>query len=172
MPKKSDIPEKILSILLENPSTTREEVAKKLGVTYPAVQKHWRILQDEGFIVPSFHVKNYGPKIFRFWIFMETQFPREQEVVDDDLGKDYQARLCREISESFHNGNPLAEGIAFGGTHILLGGDHDIVVILYSDDADKVGEYVTQFLRSHPAVTTTSTSWSLTKRSNKHQIPV
>jgi biotin operon repressor len=171
MPKKSDIPEKILSILLENPSTTREEVARKLGVTYPAVQKHWRNLQDDGYIVPSFHVKNYGPKIFRFWIFMETQFPGRHSSLGDDLGNDYQSRLCREIAESFHNGNELSQGIAFGGTHVLLGGDHDIVVILYSDDADKVGEYVTQFLRSHPAVLTTSTAWSLTKR-NKHQTQV
>lgn len=171
MPKKSDIPEKILSILLENPSTTREEVANKLGVTYPAVQKHWRNLQDDGYIVPSFHVKNYGPKIFRFWIFMETQFPGDMSKMNDELGNDYQARLCREVAESFHNGNTLAEGIAFGGTHVLLGGEHDIVAILYSDDADKVGEYVTQFLRSHPAVLSTSTAWSLTKR-NKHQTPV
>lgn len=163
MPKKSDIPEKILSILLENPSTTREEVAQMLGVTYPAVQKHWRNLQDEGYIVPSFHVKNYGPKLFRFWIFMETQYPGVDRS-GDDLGTDYQARLCREIADSFHNGNDLSDGIAFGGTHVLLGGDHDIVVILYSDDADKIGEYVTQFLRSHPAVLSTSTAWSLSKR--------
>jgi DNA-binding Lrp family transcriptional regulator len=167
MPKKSDIPEKILSILLENPSTTREEVAQKLGVTYPAVQKHWRNLQDEGYIVPSFHVKNYGPKIFRFWIFIETKYSPVPGDAKDDLGKDYQSRLCKEISDSFHHENALSKGIAFGGTHVLLGGDHDIVVILYSDDADKVGEYVTQFLRSHPSVTSTSTAWSLTKRSKQ-----
>jgi biotin operon repressor len=171
MPKKSDIPEKILSILLENPSTTREEVAQTLKVTYPAVQKHWRTLQDEGYIVPSFHVKNYGPKLFRFWIFIETQFPGMEHCPNDDLGKDYQTRLCREIAESFHNGNPLAVGVSFGGTHVLMGGLHDIVVILYSDDADRVGEYVTQFLRSHPAVVSTSTSWSLTKK-NKYHAPV
>ena len=45
---------------------------------------------------------------------METQYPGPDihATKSDKLGNDYQARLCKEIADSFHNGNELSKGIA------------------------------------------------------------
>jgi DNA-binding Lrp family transcriptional regulator len=156
MPKKSDIPERILSILQENPSATREEVAQILKVTYPAVQKHWRALQDEGLIVPSFHVKHAGQKSFRFWVFVETR-PASPSA---SKAEDFQTRFCRDLALAFREGHPFTKGLTFGGTHQLIGGEQDVILIVHADEVEAVGRFVTGWLRPHPAVARSSVSWS------------
>lgn len=52
-------------------------------------------------------------------------------------------------------------GLVFGGVNIVLGGIHDIILRLFSDDPTSVGSYVTRFLRSRPSVASTSTAWAL-----------
>lgn len=105
-----------------------------------------------------------------FWIFINTKNPDEnkgrpkkglERQHHDDLGNDYQRRLCREIEESFLVPSDLMSGLVFGGVNIVLGGIHDIILRLFSDDPTSVGSYVTRFLRSRPSVASTSTAWAL-----------
>lgn len=162
MPKRSSIPEKIISILIENPKITREEMSKQLEVSYQAVQKHFLSLQKQKIVVPSFSIAETHIKRYLFWISILTKHPGKTEDIHlDGSGSDYQRKLCKEIAETFHKKNDLVEGLIFGGAHIVIGGSYDIMLRLFSDNPDSVGTYVTRFVRSHPAVASTSTAWSL-----------
>lgn len=164
MPKRSNIPEKIISILIENPKITREEISEYLNVSYQSVQKHLLSLQKQKIVIPSFYITETQIKRYLFWVFILTQYPGDGEDNEKDgYGNDYQRNLCKEIGESFHKNIDLVEGLIFGGTHIVIGGSYDIILKLFSDNPDSVGKYVTRFLRSRPAVVSTSTSWSLTQ---------
>ncbi len=159
MPKRSNIPEKILSILFKNPAVTREELSKQLGISYQSVQKHLLILLTQEIVVPSFTVAETKiKKQYRFWIFIETRFPEQ-----DGKQHDYQQKLCDEIVKSFQEGenSKLVDGLIFGGIDIVIGGNPDIILRLLTDDPNIVGNYVTRFLRVQPAVVSTSTAWSL-----------
>jgi DNA-binding Lrp family transcriptional regulator len=172
MPKQSTLPEKILSILIENPTVTREEISKRLKVSYQSVQKHLLRMQrdkvvTQAFVVDETKIRN---KKFMFWIFVSTKNPndsrrRSGEKPDEqnDLGNDYQRRLCNEIAASFHKDSELVIGLVFGGIHIVIGGVYDIILRVFCDHPDVVGRYVTRFLRSRPAIVSTSTAWSLTE---------
>lgn len=164
MPRRSNIPEKILSILVENPNVTRDEIKNRLGVSYQAVQKHLSSMQQQGLVVPSFSVAEINIKKYLFWVFILTQAPKGYSHDDEEVNEirnDYQRRLCDEIAESFHKKGDLVGGLIFGGTDIIIGGIYDIILRLYSDNPNSVGRYVTQFLRSHPSTAQTSTAWSL-----------
>ena len=163
MPKRSTIPEKIISILAENPAVSREEISKRLGVSYQSVQKHIFAMQKRKVVVPSFSVVESKIKKYIFWVFILTKYtPENENVQNDSFGNDYQRRLCKEIAESFQQNSNFVEGLIFGGADIVIGGTYDIILRLFSDNPDSVGKYVTRFLRPHPAIVSTSTAWSLT----------
>src|SRR5947209_9578751 len=139
MPKHSNLPEKILSILIENPTVTREEIKKRLGVSYQSVQKHLLNMQKEGIVTPAFqvHEDKIKYKKFMFWIFINTKNPDEYKgkskskrasEQDIDLGNDYQRSLCDEIEGSFFKESDLVSGLIFGGVHIVIGGTYDIIL--------------------------------------------
>jgi DNA-binding Lrp family transcriptional regulator len=176
MPKHSDLPEKIISILVKNPTAQRSDISKQLGVSYQSVQKHLLKMQDEGLVKPAFLVSESKiKKKNMFWIFISTKNPDEVKTKSKkgsvgeggyDLGNDYQRRLCNEIEDSFQMKSDLMSGLIFGGVHIVIGGVYDIILRIFADDPDSVGRYVTRFLRSRPAIVSTSTAWSL-KENNK-----
>jgi DNA-binding Lrp family transcriptional regulator len=177
MPKHSDLPEKIISILVAKPATPRKEISRQLGVSYQSVQKHLLKMENDRVVTPSFTVDEAKiKKKTMFWIFINTKNPdenkrRPKKVPErrqhDDLGDDYQRGLCREIEESFLVGSDLMRGLVFGGVHIVLGGVHDIILRLYSDDPNSVGNYVTRFLRTRPTVVSTSTAWALIEKATE-----
>jgi hypothetical protein len=112
-----------------------------------------------------------------FWIFISTKNPNEAKSIaksriknglNNSLGDDYQRVLCSEIEKSFLMESDLMSGLVFGGVHIVLGGIYDIILRLYSDDQDSVGHYVTRFLRSRPAITSTSTAWALKESTDRN----
>jgi DNA-binding Lrp family transcriptional regulator len=175
MPKHSDLPEKIISILLSNSATPRKEISERLKVSYQSVQKHLLKMQNDGVVTPALLVNEGKVKKKRlFWIFISTTSPdaiksksKKRPDQHDDLGNDYQPRLCKEIEESFQVTSDLMSGLIFGGVHIVLGGDYDIILRIYADEPDSVGMYVTRFLRSRPAVVSTSTAWALSESTKK-----
>jgi DNA-binding Lrp family transcriptional regulator len=177
MPKHSDLPERIISILVAKPSTPRKEISKQLGVSYQSVQKHLLKMENDGVVTPSFTVDEAKiKKQTMFWVFINTKNPDEnrgrpkkglEHHQHDDLGNDYQRGLCREIEDSFLVESDLMSGLVFGGVHIVLGGVHDIILRLYSDDPNSVGNYVTRFLRTRPAVVSTSTAWVLLNKTSE-----
>jgi DNA-binding Lrp family transcriptional regulator len=160
MPRRSNIPNQIISLLVEKPTATREEIRKRLGVSYQAVQKHLYTLQEQKIVLPSFRVAEKNIKKYLFWIFILTKYPSDE---NEEAGNDYQRNLCDEISKSLHEESDFTRGLIFGGAHIIIGGTYDIILQLYSDNPDSVGRYVTRFLRPNPAVVSTSTAWSLTE---------
>jgi len=158
MPRRSNIPKKIISLLSEDPTITREQLSERLKVSYQAVQKHLRSLQEEGIVVPSFSVIKNKIRKYLFFVSILTQDPRDPR----DLGKDYQRALCKKIADQFEENDPLVEELIFGKIYIVIGGTHDIILTLYSDNPDAVGNFVTRFLRAEPAIVATSTAWALT----------
>jgi len=177
MPKHSNLPEKIISLLIENPAITREEIKKRLGVSYQSVQKHLLKMQKDKIVTPAFLVDETKLKKKKiFWIIITTKNPNEtkresknkpEDEQNNDMGVDYQRRLCNEIAKSFLMKSDLVGGLIFGEVHIVIGGTYDIILRVFADDADAVGRYVTRFLRSRPAIVSTSTAWSLTESTNE-----
>lgn len=165
MARRSQIPDKIISILVEKPTITREEISEQLGVSYQSVQKHLLQLQKQKVVLPSFTVTEKQISKYTFWIFIMTKNPREGRANRSE--NDYQRTLCKEIAQSFHQPElkHLVEGLIYGGVNIIIGGRYDIILRLYSDTPNSVGSYVTRFLRGHAAISSTSTAWSLAESS-------
>lgn len=168
MARQSHIPERIISILMEDPTATRLEISKRLGVAYQSVQKHLLQLKDQGVILPSFQVAEKKiKKKHTFWIFILTQNPNMGKSLE--MATDYQRELCNEIFKSFHDATlsqVVDAGMIFGGLDIVIGGRYDIILRIYSDNPDSVGRYVTRVLRGRPQIQSTSTAWSLRENSN------
>jgi DNA-binding Lrp family transcriptional regulator len=162
MPRQSNLPEKILSALFEDPTITRKKLSERLGVTYQAIQKHINLLEKEGSVAPALLVMpsklRSKPRRSLFLISIKTRYAGQKPP---PAGEDYQRKLCKEIASVFEQRIPLVEGIIFGGTNILIGGNADIVLTLHSESQDAVGDFVTQFLRTRKEIVETSTAWSL-----------
>jgi DNA-binding Lrp family transcriptional regulator len=173
MPKRSNLPERIISTLVQNPGIKRERISKQLGVSYQSVQKHLKKMEKEKIIVPSFSVNLDSINKERvFWIFISTQNPDQSKnkldsEAGDELGSDYQRELCNEIKESFRKDSEIVSGLVFGGIHIVIGGVYDIILQIFSDNPDSVGHSDTRFLRSRPAIASTSTAWALNERTDE-----
>ncbi len=158
MPKKTDLPEKIVAYLKRHPTASRAEIAQRLGVSYQAAQKHLRRLEDEGLVRPGFLVSDaWDAGRHEFWIFIATRYDAAT-----DEGGDYQRALCREIADELTAG-AYGKEISFGFVQILLGGDWDVMLRVYSRDPDAVGRFVTRYLRAKASVERTSTAWTLTE---------
>ena len=160
MPRISNIPNKIISLLQKNPTATREEIRKALGVSYQAIQKHLQELErkqlvSEGFIV----LESKSEKKYKFWIMIETVYSTELDI-NDSYGRDYQKRLCDEIFEELIKNDKWSNCITFNQIDIVFAADWDIILSVISDNAETVGSFITQYLRTHSAVSRTSTSWS------------
>ncbi len=157
MPKKTNLPRRIVAFLKQNPTASRAEISQQLGVSYQAAQKHLRRLEEDGLVRPGFLISDqWEAGKHEFWIFIATRFDRR-----DESGGDYQGVLCREIAAELTSDGEYAEDISFGSIRILLGGDWDIMLCLYSRDPDAVGRFVTRYLRAKTSVVRTSTAWSL-----------
>ena len=161
MPKKTDLPQRIVAYLKQHPSASRKEISRQLGVSYQAAQKHLRRLEEDGLVRPGFLVsESWDAGKHEFWIFIATRYDRRTDSADGD----YQDKLCRAIAAELGPEGKHAQTLSFGSIQILLGGDWDIVLRVRSADADAVGRFVTRYLRSKPNVVRTSTAWSLGDR--------
>ena len=161
MPKKTRLPQRIVHYLRRHPTASRAEIAGALDVSYQAVQKHLRRMEEEGTVLPAFLVtERWDVERHEFWIFVETRYDPH---VDPRLAgaADYQGELCRAIVSELAADPQWVDVLSFADIRILLGGNWDIVLRLYSSDPDAVGRFVTRYLRSLPAVVRTATSWAL-----------
>lgn len=189
MPKKTRLPQQIVTHLRRHPTANRAELADALGVSYQAVQKHLRRMEDEGTVLPAFLVTDrWDAERHEFWIFIETRYYRDparalgpapasgeagDEPSQDGAGAlgdyqgalgDYQGALCQRIVAELGESSAWNDVLSFADIRILLGGNWDIVLRLFSDDPDAVGRFVTRFLRAQPAIVRTATSWALSER--------
>ena len=190
MPKKTQLPQRIVSFLRRHPTANRQHVADALGVSYQAVQKHLRKMEASGQVKPGFFVTDaWESGRHEFWIFIETRHVGDPGLGDTRLRSpgsgdsgsagdgrggevsvgaeglgDYQADLCAQIAERLTHEVEWTEALSFLGIEVLLGGDWDIVLRVASDQPDAVGHFVTRYLRSRPAVVRTRTCWTLDRR--------
>ena len=58
MPKKTNLPRRIVAFLKQNPTASRAEISRQLGVSYQAAQKHLRRLEEEGLVRPGFLISD------------------------------------------------------------------------------------------------------------------
>lgn len=165
MPKKTNLPSRIVAHLKRHPTATRQELSETLGVSYQAVQKHLHKLEEERWVLPGFVVSDrWEAGKQEFWIFIETRYDPRLGGTDGSDERDYQSALCRAIAEKLTLDSEWAEEISFGSLQILLGGKWDVVLRVFSRDQHAVGRFVTRYLRSQPAIEHTSTAWALEER--------
>lgn len=165
MPKKTNLPSRIVAHLKQHPTASRQELSETLGVSYQAVQKHLHKLEEERWVLPGFIVSDrWEAGKHELWIFIETRFDRDPDHPERSGERDYQGDLCRAIVETLTGDSQWAEEISFGSIQILLGGSWDIVLRVFSRDQNAVGRFVTRYLRSQPAIVRTSTAWALEER--------
>jgi DNA-binding Lrp family transcriptional regulator len=185
MPKKTDLPERLIEILQGDPTISRDALSKRLqdefNVGASAVRKHLRLLRKRGWIRPSIVVTDqaFARRPSKFWISILTG-PRgvaakngddpllfrpepkiragRSEFSDKPGPGDYQIELCRDIEKNIR----ARDDLFFGGIEILLGGDWDLLLWVYAYDEQAVGRFVTRYLRQHRSIEKTSTAWSLT----------
>lgn len=173
MPKKTHLPQQIIAYLRRHPTADRRHLAEALGVSYQAVQKHLRRMEDEGDVASAFLVNDaWDADRHEFWIFIETRFdPRTRDEAPPAQAEkgidDYQRRLCEAVVERLCNDPQWTADLSFVDIKILLGGQWDVVLRLSSTDADSVGRFVTRYLRSLPTVVRTSTAWALSDRGER-----
>ena len=162
MPRKTNLPARIVAHLKRCPTASRKELSAALGVSYQAVQKHLRKLEEAGLVQPGFLVdQDWDAGKHELWVFIETRFPPRSGEDRESGGRDYQGELCREIVAKLTENDEYADDISFGSVRILLGGNWDLLLQLYAHDKNAVGRFVTRFLRSQPSVERTSTAWVL-----------
>lgn len=161
MPRTSDLRNRIITKVFEQPTISRHELARELGVKYSSVQKHLAQLARSGEVVPGFVVRESSLlKRQKFWIFIETRFvPLEATTDEKQKVVPYQQDLCRTIVEAVLK-KPWSDSISYGGIQIMLGGAADLVLTLYTNDAASISRFVTDFLRTRPSIVRTSTAWA------------
>lgn len=158
MPKKTHLPQRIVAYLRRNPTADRRSLAEGLQVSYQAVQKHLRRMEEKGEVRSAFLVSDdWDRDRHEFWVFIETRFDPRHAAPDSD----YQRDLCAAVVERLTTDPEWMEELSFVDVRVLLGGQWDIILRLSSKDADAVGAFVTRFLRSLPGVVRTSTAWAL-----------
>ncbi|MCC6677388.1 MAG: hypothetical protein IT436_09605 [Phycisphaerales bacterium] len=161
MPRTSDLRNRIITKVFEEPTISRHDLARVLGVKYSSVQKHLAQLARTGEVVPGFVVRESSLlKRQKFWIFVETRFtPPEASTDEKQKVVPYQQELCRTIVDAVLK-KPWSDTISYGGIQIMLGGSADLVLTLYTNDAASISRFVTDFLRTRPSIVRTSTAWA------------
>ena len=194
MPKKTDLPERLIEILQGDPTTSREALSKRLqdefNVGPSAIRKHLRLLRKRGWIRPSIVVTDqaFARRPSKFWISIltgskgvpakdgETPLPFKPdgrlrrgagEFPERPGPGGYQIELCRDIEKNIR----AHDDLFFGGIEILLGGDWDLLLWVYAYDEQAVGRFVTRYLRQHPSIEKTSTAWSLMMGRSDGRLP-
>ena len=167
MPKRSDLPNQIISLLKRRPDTKRNEIHENLGATYQSVQKHLKRLEDEG-ILRSVMLVRVPDEIrrYKFWVFIDSEFSPQTS----ERNGDFQAQLCDEIARELVAQNDFTHGLIYDDCQILLGADADIVLTMYAEKPEDVTRFVTRVLRSHPLVKSTSTGWSVSSLEEEEEI--
>ena len=174
MPKKTRLPQQIVTHLRRHPTANRSDLAAALGVSYQAVQKHLRRMEEDGTVLPAFLVTDrWDAERHEFWVFIETRYyrgegrgadTREHEGASDL--SDYQAALCQRIVSELAENPTWNDVLSYADIRVLLGGNWDIVLRLFSDDPDAVGRFVTRYLRAQPTIVRTATAWALSESSD------
>lgn len=167
MPRRSDLPNRIISLLKRRPETRRNEIHDVLGATYQSVQKHLKRLEDEGVLRPIMLVRPPGDaRRYKFWVFIDSEFSPDAS----ERNTDFQAQLCDEIARELIAQNDFTQGLIYDDCQILLGADSDIVLTMYAERPEDVTRFVTRVLRSHPLVKSTSTGWSVSSGEEEDEI--
>ncbi len=158
MPKRSDLPNQIISLLKRRPDTKRHEIHSHLGASYQSVQKHLRRLEDDGTLRPVMLVRSPADvRRYKFWVFIDCEFSPQTS----QRNADFQAQLCNDIARELITQNEFTRGLIYDDCQILLGADADIVLTMFAEKPEDVTRFVTRVLRSHPLVKSTSTGWSV-----------
>lgn len=168
MGKNTDLDNRILSAIRQNPYITRKELQDALvsggegPVPYSTLVKRIQKAKSDGVLRERFEVCDDNPDKQRFMVLLSTCAPnyvraqtrdKDQATPADDE-PDYQMELCETIDRVFTTRNQFSRRISSGGCAILMGGGAwDIAVTLYSDDPSAVNRFVTGYLRSRSAVT-------------------
>ena len=171
MKRRSSLGERIISLLVANPTITKKEIQERLGVSSQSIQKQMLRLKSQGQVLPSFWVnEQYLQSRRTFWVFILTRKSDMDQATEADEAtgaeNDYQERLCEKITRSFEDKaliERLGGGLIFGGVDIVLGGTYDIVLRIHTDNPDAAAHYVTRFLRGKSEIVSTSTAWSLVR---------
>lgn len=162
MPRQTDLPNKIINYIQQDPTGSRKKISQHLGVSYPAVQKHLKRLEKDGIIKTTFSLtEKWKSEYKEFWIFVETTYPHENPSSQFQEDEGYQELMCREIADELHAAQNLGTSLFLDGIRILLGGNWDIVLNVLALDEVDIGLFVTRFLRSRPDIVRTSTAWTL-----------
>lgn len=172
MGKSTDLDNRIFSAIRQNPYITRKELQQLLrtesgsAMPYSTLVKRLQKAKNEGLLRERFEVDDERIRSQKFIILLSTTAPKyvraqtrdkDQEIPTDDE-YDYQMDLCETIDQVFRTKNQYSRRISSGGCDILLGGgEWDIAVTLYSEDADAINRFVTTYLRTRSAVTGSST---------------
>jgi len=172
MGKSTDLDNRILSTIRQNPYITRKELQEALRkedgstVPYSTLVKRIQKAKNEAMLRERFEVDDEKTGTQRFLVLLSTTAPRYARAQTRDKDReipgentwDYQMELCETINSVFRGKNQYSKKISSGGCAILLGGgEWDIAVTLYSDDANAVNRFVTTYLRTRSAVTGSST---------------
>jgi DNA-binding Lrp family transcriptional regulator len=177
--------EKILSLLREDASATRQKLAEKLPISYQAVQKHIHQMQKDGLVRPALVVstEEWRKAHRKFWVFIETAPPDQvkrrsgakpnngsqpggsagdgaSSPSEGERSRNYQEDICRRISDELIGGH-RESAIMLGEIDIIIGSEWDIILTLLAQDMDEVGRFVTYAVRGIPGVVRTRTVWSL-----------
>ena len=172
MGKNTDLDNRILSAIRQDPYITRKELQELLSadakslLPYSTLVKRIQKAKNEGLLRERFEVNEEKLRSQEFIVLLATTAPKyvraqtrdKDEEIPTEEAIDYQLDLCQTINHVFVEKNPYSKRISSGGCAILLGGgEWDIAVTLYSDDPNAVNRFVTTFLRTRAAVTGSST---------------
>lgn len=164
MPKKTDLPKRILTALRANPFLRRQELQAQLDVGYQAIQKTLgHLMHDDQLVREAFIVE---PRALgdqrKFWIMITTSHPDPDAVARRGGGADdYQGVLCERIRAALRNREPGTEGVYLDDVHVIMGREFDVMLTVLSDGFDAVARFVTRRLRLMPAVSGTTTAWQV-----------
>ena len=162
MPRRTNLPKRIITFISQNPSATREDISQNLDVSYQSVQKQLKKMEEDGTVLTGFLITSKWAKAYKkFWIFVETCYPKNITEDQERPNLYYQENLCKTMANKLKNDNEYSAHISLGEIQILLGGNWDILLSLYAEEAESIGRFVTRFLRTRPEIIKTSTSWSL-----------
>lgn len=172
MGKNTDLDNRILSAIRQDPYITRKDLQELLRseagrpVPYSTLVKRIQKAKSEGILRERFEIADERLQTQRFVILLSTTAPQyaraetraRDQRIPGEHELDYQMELCDTIDRVFTSKNHYSKKISSGGCAILLGGgEWDIAVTLYSDDPNSVNRFVTTFLRTRAAVTGSST---------------
>jgi len=164
MPKKSDVPDRILDYLEARPAQSSQDIANGLSIPLTTVQRHLRQMETAGLVREGyvFVAPLAKKRLHRFHIYVQTEYGELKGLFLPTSGEDPQSHIIKQIERELAQ-NPHCKGKVFlEAIDILMGGDYDKVIIVSAADIQPVGNFVIFVLREMKGIrwTKTATVWS------------